>query len=116
MTPGAYTGSAIEMPGPVSAERIRQGDNQQRALHSAASRRETTTINDPDVNTTPATVVLVPPEAESVASNPCRGGGGEVCKTTLNTNGRPTLCDCGQIVYKMDPTMVEPYADGETVA
>ena len=68
------------------------------------------------MNTTPATVVLVPPEAESVASNPCRGGGGEVCKTTLHMNGRPTLCDCGQMLYKMDEAMDDPYADGETVA
>ena len=81
------------------------------------------------VNTTPATVVLVPLDAEeidhfaevdgTVALAPVEWDSeeaGVTCTTTLHRNGRPTLCDCGQVLYKMDPTMDEPYADGETVA
>ena len=78
--------------------------------------------------TTPATVVLVSPDMmdaehgrailfEGVWRVPVGSPSGlGSCKTTPPTNGRPTLCDCGQVLYKMDPTMVEYYADGETVA
>ena len=83
---------------------------------------------------TPATVVLVPPDACELEHSEAAAGAYWVrppgadralaervgatftCKTTLHTNGRPTLCECGQVLYKMDPTMVEYYADGETVA
>ena len=82
--------------------------------------------------TTPAIVVLVSPDACELEHSaeldwaiPPPGGrpdseiaaeAGVTCTTTLHRNGRPTLCDCGQVLYKMDPTMDEPYADGETVA
>ena len=77
--------------------------------------------------TTPATVVLVSPDMmdaehgrailfEGVWRVPVGSPSGlGSCKTTLHTNGRPTLCDCGQVLYKVDEAMDEPCADGETV-
>ena len=76
------------------------------------------------MNTTPARVELVPlgyltatheRRAPGLAGAQFSGLIDE-CETTLHENGRPTLCDCGQVLYTVDEAMDDPYADGETVA
>lgn len=78
-----------------------------------------------------ARVVLVPLVAEQITHSAdldeCESlvveddiGDANFCKTTLNTNGRPTMCGCGKLLYKFvsEPEggwQGKPYADGETV-
>ena len=68
--------------------------------------------------TTPARVVLVSPDAcgrGDLMHAPVQSEAGTwlSCKTTLHTNARPTLCECGEVLYKVDETMDDPRWDDE---
>ena len=78
-------------------------------------------MSDPDVNTTSARVERVPlgyltatheRRAPGLAGAQFSGLIDE-CETTFHENGRPTLCECGEVLYKVDETMDDPRWDDE---